>query len=227
MKKYIVFLSIVITVLTACTNDKKGSAVIPPQITNVDFSAESYAFGEEVIMTIHSKGIALPLSTVSIKSILDEKYSVGEGRVRAYGYDATSEYRVKAPLIAKMNNTKMKFLMQLEDIEGNSSTSEASVEIVRPILPLLYIVMQDGNIKIMNRSAVNPDIFTIRLDLPKAAQVRFISRLDETGFNWGWSAGDNIIVIGELNNFIPLGNSTEDNYQIEFNIYDFSVKCQL
>jgi hypothetical protein len=118
----------------------------------------------------------------------------------------------------------MNFVLELENIEGVKVIGNASVNIVRPKFPLLYLMLSDGSMKVMKPDAANSDLYSIATNIVQNAQVRIFDRLDESRFNWGWNG--NSIQLNETQ-LIPLNNNRQAMYTITFNTFNFTISTSL
>lgn len=224
MKRYSALVGLLLLAATACDNNNPTDN---PRITEVIFSAESYQPGEEIVMSIAAKGSDVPLSTVNVKAILDGIYLVDESDVRTPGTASVAEYRVKVPLLAQMDDTRMQFLLELESVNGTKSSSEASVNIRKPSFPRLYLILSDGSLAVMEPTEEDPSRFCTEVELPRNAVVRVTNRIDQSGFNWYWSVTDNAVKLGEDTTPIPVQNVSAGLHTVTFDVYSFGLEAQL
>lgn len=224
MKRHSILAGLLLLSTAACDDNNPTDN---PRITEITFSAESYQPGEEVVMRIAATGSDTPLSTVNVKSIIDNIYLVDESDVRTPGLEAVVEYRVDVPLLAQMDDTRMQFLLELESVDGTKSPAEASVGIRKPSFPRLYLVLPDGSLAVMEPTAENPSLFRTDVELPRNATVRVTNRIDQNGFNWYWSTTDNAIRVGNETTPIPVQNTSAGLHTVTFDLYSFGLEAQL
>lgn len=224
MKRYSILAGLLLLTTVACDNNNPTDN---PRITEVTFSAESYQPGEEIVMSIAVMGYDTPLSTVNVKSIIDDIYLVDESNVRTPGTASVVEYRVEVPLLAQMDDTRMQFLLELESVDGTKSSSEASVNIRKPSFPRLYLILSDGSLAVMEPTEEDPSRFCTEVELPRNAAVQVTNRIDQSGFNWYWSTTDNAIKLGNEATPIPVQNTSAGVHTVTFDVYSFGLEAQL
>jgi hypothetical protein len=221
MKKFIFYFITASLLFFASCEEKKSDGA--PKIDNIAFSADKYSCGEVVKMLIHVSDAEQPLSTIRIKAILG-KYLVSDERVRTYGTSFTVNHEITVPFMLELENTPMNFILELENIEGVKVIGNASINIVRPEFPLLYLMLSDGSIKVMKPDAANSDLYSVATNIVRNARVRIFDRLDESRFNWGWNGKSVQLNETEL---IPLNNSKQGMYNITFNTFNFTISTFL
>lgn len=221
MKRF--YMLSVLLIVLACKETEPGDN---PLISKVTFSASSYRPGEEIVMSISARGDEVPLSTVFVRSVLDEIYLVDESRLRTPGMECTVEYRLSVPLVSYMDDTHMTFEMEIESVHGVRNEYEARVEIKKPVFPRLYLVMPDGSLKIMEAVKENEGVYCATVNIPKNVALRVVNRLDMGGFNWYWNDVDMVVGLGDGQTPIALNNDSAGTYHVFFDTYTFELYAE-
>lgn len=221
--------------LLSCKEDEDTRVVYPhstPVIESLEIDPSSFIYGDSVTFTAKVSDQTTPLSTLTIKMIVNDVL-IAEEELRTPGNNAEVRTKFKVSNASQLpDNADVEVQLTLVNVEGDKTVQFIEgIKGNRKYYEQLYLILDNGTVYNLKSQTNKSDKYSIENVMIKANNIRYRiaekitsdNQIDFTGDVWGYIGGT-IQLVDETGDYITTTNNSLDYItSIVFDNYNFVI----
>ena len=219
--------------LTSCSEDEETRTKFShstPVIESASISPSSFVYGDSVTITAKVSDKVTPLSTLSLKMIVNDVL-VAETEIRTPGNSSEVSAKFKVDFKSQLpDNANVEVQLTLINVEGDETKGSIDgLKGNRTYYNKLYLVLDNGAVHTLTPKSDKSDNYFLEDVIIKSNNIKYRiaekitadNQIDFSGYVWGYQGGS-IQIVDETGDYITTTNSLIDYITaFEFDDYYF------